>query len=101
MDFCHLTISYELSAILSATIRGFFPLNPGLDDIRSAADSRGDTDGAGRTILGARAAFHTSIKIIDLGFFAVHSKYRMGADTFTHTAANTRLRIKLQRCNPF
>jgi len=100
MDSCHLTISYELSAISSATSGGFFPLNPGLDDIRSAADSRGDADGAGCTILGACATFHASIKIIDFDFFTIHSKYSMGADAFTHTAANTRLRIKLQRCNP-
>ena len=90
-----------LSAILIATtIRGFFPLEPGLDDIGSTADSRGDADGVGRTILGACATFHASIKIIDFGFFTIHSKYRMGADTFTHTAANTRFRIKLQRCDP-
>jgi hypothetical protein len=89
-----------LAAFSAATTGGFLSLNPGLDDIGSAADSRGDADGAGRTILGACATFHTSIKIIDFGFFTIHSKYRMGANTFTHTAANTRLRIKFQRCNP-
>jgi len=73
--------------------------DPGLDDIGSAADARGDADGAGCTILGACATFHASIKIIDFGFFSIHSKYRMGADAFTHTAANACLRIKLQRCN--
>ena len=92
-------MSYELSTILSATSGGLLALNPGLDDIGSAADSRGDTDGTGRTILGAGTAFHASIRIADFSFFAVHSKYSMGADDFTHTAANTRLRIKLQRCN--
>ena len=91
----------SLTTFGAAAGGGLFALNPGLDDIRSAADSRGDTDGAGRTILGACAAFHTSIKITDFSFFAVHSKYSMGADDFTHTAADTRLRIKSQRRDTF
>ena len=40
----------SLTAFSAAATGGFLALNPGLDDIRSAADSRGDTDGAGRTI---------------------------------------------------
>ena len=85
----------------TAAGRGFLALNPGLDDIRSAADSRGDTDGAGRTILGASAAFHAAIKIADFSFFTVHLKHGMGTNDFTHTAADTRLHIKLQRRYPF
>ena len=84
----------------AAATGGLLALNPGLDNIGSAADSGGDTNGAGRTIPGTCTAFHTSIKIIDCGFFAVHSKDTVGADVFTNPAANTRLLIKLQGCYP-
>jgi len=93
-------MSYQLF-LSAATTRGLLALNPGLDDIRSAADSRGDTDGAGRTILGACTAFHASIKITDFSFLAVHPKYSMGADNFTDTAADTGLQIKSQGRYPF
>ena len=89
-----------LAAFIADAGGGLLALNPGLDNIRSAADSRGDADGAGRTIPGTCAAFHTSIKIIDCGFFAVHSKDTVGADVFTNPAANARLLIKLQGCYP-
>ena len=87
--------------LCATTTCSFLPLNPGLDDIGCATDSRVDPNGAGRTILGACAAFHASVKINDFCFFTVYSKYRMGADEFTHTAADTRLRIKLQRRDSF
>ena len=85
----------------TGTGSGFLAFDPGLDDIGCAADPRGDLDGAGRTILGACAAFHASIKINDCCFFTVYFKYCMGTDAGTHTAADTRLRIKLQRRDPF
>jgi hypothetical protein len=85
----------------TATGGGFLAFNPGLDDIGCATDSRSDLDGAGRTILGACAAFHAPIAINDFCFFSAYLKYGMGTDDFTHTAANTCLRIKLQRRDPF
>jgi hypothetical protein len=91
----------SLTAFRATAGCGLLALNPGLDDIGSAADSRGDTDGTGRTILGAGAAFHASIRVSDFSFFTVHLKHGMGTDEFTHTAAHTRLQIKLQRRYPF
>ena len=90
------------SATFSAAAGGgLFPLDPGLDDIRGAADTGRNTDGAGHTILGTCATLHASIKINDFGFSTVHSKYRVRADAFTNTAANARFWIKLQCCYPF
>ena len=96
MNFSDLTISYELSALLSATASwGLIALNPCLNYVGRATDSRGDADGTGRAIQGAGAAFHAGVQIFHLRLFGVHSKNSMGADDFTHTAADAGLLIKL------
>ena len=86
-----------LTAIHVAAGGRLLAFDPGLDDIRRAADAGGDPDGRGRTIQGARAAFHAAVEVPNFHFFARQFKNPMGADALTHTAPHTRFGIKLKR----
>jgi hypothetical protein len=95
----HHTLRFNrLSAACRATARGgFFPLDPCLDNVRGTAHARGNPDGVGRTIPGARPAHQASVEIFDGGLFPFHLKYNVGADTLTHAAPHTSFSVKLQR----
>ena len=87
-------MSYQLSAMLSAATAGsLFAFYPGLDNIGGTTHAGGDLYGADRTILGASAALHASVKIDDSRFFPVHLKDGMGTDVFAHTTADAGLGV--------
>ena len=72
-------------------------LDPGLNDIRSASDSRGDPNRFRWTVQGTGAAFHAAVFIRQTGLFFINDEHPMRAYDGASAASNAAILIVDQR----
>jgi hypothetical protein len=76
-----------------------FSTEHGVNNRRCAAYPRRHFNGLRRAILGAGAALHAGILLIDAGAAVIDAENSMGADDKTHAASHALFLFELQSCH--